>query len=148
MEINGLPAHALLVHIVLVMLPLASAMAVLGSLWPAAQRKFTFLTPLAALVGLVSVPITVKAGEQLAEMIGMNPAIAEHSTLGRWILLPAALLFVCTAVQWAYFAYFKARRRWMTVLLAVLVIASATAATIQVTLAGDAGAQMVWGGVG
>lgn len=148
MEVNGLPAHALIVHVVVVMLPLASAMAVLGSLWPAAQRKFTFLTPLAALAGLAAVPLTIRAGEDLAAMIGMNPAIAAHSSLGRWILLPAALLFVFTALQWAYFAHFRDRRRWLTVLLAVLVIAAAAGTTIQVARAGDAGAQMVWAGVG
>ena len=44
-EINGLPAHALLVHLVVVLLPLTALAAVAVSVWPAAQRKLTFLVP-------------------------------------------------------------------------------------------------------
>jgi hypothetical protein len=147
MEINGLPAHVLLVHVVVVMLPLASALAVLGSVWPAAQRKFTFLTPLAALAGLVAVPLTINAGADLAAQLQIGAAIAQHEALGRRVLPLAAVLFVTTAGQWAYFAFVK-RKRWLTILIAVLVILSAAATTAQVALAGDAGAQMVWGSIG
>ena len=37
MEINGLPAHALLVHLVVVLLPLTAVAAIVVSAWPAAQ---------------------------------------------------------------------------------------------------------------
>jgi hypothetical protein len=144
--INGLPAHILLVHLVVVLLPLTSAMAVLGSIWPAAQRKFTFLTPLAALVGLIAVPITVAAGEQLADRLQLGAAIAEHEMLAERILPLVIALFVTTAGQWAYLRFAR-RRRWVTVVIAVLVIAAALATTVQVVLTGDAGAHAVWGSI-
>jgi hypothetical protein len=146
MTFNGLPAHALLVHLVVVLLPLTSVMAILGSVWPTAQRKFGFLTPLAALGGVVVVPITIQAGLQLASALHMGAAIAEHEMLGKRVLPFAIALFVTTAAQWGYLR-FVTRRRWLTVVIAVLVIAAAIGTTVQVSLAGDAGAHQVWGSV-
>jgi len=147
MTINGLPAHPLLVHLVLVMLPLSSLMAIIGSVWPAAQRKFGFLTPLAALGAMVAVPITIRAGEQLAAALHMTgPAVAGHETLGQRVLPCAIALAVTTIGQWGYLR-FVPRRRWLTVVIAVLVIASAVLTTVQVALAGDAGAHLVYGGI-
>jgi hypothetical protein len=77
MEINGLPAHVLLVHLVVVLLPLTAVAAVAVSVWPAAQRKLTFLVPLGALVGLAAVPLTTRAGNELAASLG-NPAFIAH----------------------------------------------------------------------
>lgn len=147
MTINGLPAHPLLVHLVVVVLPAAALMAILGSLWPAAQRKFTFLTPALALFGLVLVPITIEAGEQLADTMGIGAAIDHHATLARRIMPFAIALFVTTVGQWAYLR-FAERRTWLTAVVAILVIASAVATAVQVALAGDAGAHLVWSGVG
>lgn len=145
--IGGLPAHALLVHLVVVLLPLVAAFAILGSVWPAAQRKFTFLTPAGALIGLVAVPITTRAGTALAEQLGNPPTIEHHMSLGSMVLPWAIALFVTTALQWAYFQFVRARR-WLTVVLAVLVVASAAGTAVLVALTGDAGARAVWGGIG
>lgn len=144
--INGLPAHVLLVHLVVIIIPLTSLAAVLGSLWPAARRKLSFLTPLGALVGLIAVPITISAGRTFATRLRIEEAIENHMTLGSRMLPVAIALFVTTAAQWAYFQ-FLAPRRWATIALAVLVIASAITATILVALTGESGARAVWGGL-
>lgn len=147
MTINGLPAHPLLVHLVLVMLPLSSLMAIIGSVWPAAQRKFGFLTPLAALGAMVFVPITIQAGEQLAAAMHLTgAAITQHELLGSRILPFSIALAVTTVGQWSYLR-FVSRRRWLTIMISVLVITSAVLTTVQVALAGDAGAHLVWGGL-
>ena len=146
-SINGLPAHPLLVHIVVIILPLTGAAAILGSIWPRAQRKFTFLTPLAALVGLVAVPITISAGASLASTLDeMPPILVQHMTYASSLLPLTVALFVLTAAQWAYFHFDRAPRRpWLTVVLAVLVIAVSVATIVQVVLTGDAGSRAVWG---
>ncbi len=143
MEINGLPAHALLVHFVVVILPLTSLAAVVVSVWPAAQRKLTFLVPLGAVAGLVAVPITTRAGTDLAAKLG-NPAFLDHHRqLGGMVLPWAAALAVTTVGQWLYL------RRGGTgaarIALSVLVVVSAAGTAAIVALAGDAGAQTVWG---
>jgi hypothetical protein len=145
--INGLPAHILLVHVVVILLPLTSGLAILGSIWPAAQRKFTFLTPIAALVALITVPITVSAGNYLmAHLATVTPAVVTHMHLADRIQPLAIALFLVAAGQWAYFQFAKPRR-WATIAIAVVVIVVSLATTAQVALAGEAGSRAVWAGV-
>ncbi|WP_375500001.1 DUF2231 domain-containing protein [uncultured Jatrophihabitans sp.] len=99
-KIGGLPAHVLLVHAVVVLLPLAAIMLVLGVLWPAARRRFGLLTPLLALVGLALVPVTTHAGEWLEDRLPRSKAIERHADLGDQLLPWAAGLFVLAAVVW------------------------------------------------
>lgn len=143
MEINGLPAHVLLVHLVVVLLPLTAAGAVLVSAWPAAQRKLTFLIPLGAVVGAAAVPITTRAGKDLADKLGHPPFIVRHEHFGNMVLPWAVALAVTTLAQWFYL-----RRGTATVprvVLGLLVVASAIGTGTLVVLTGDSGAQAVWG---
>ena len=143
MEINGLPAHPLLVHLVVVLLPLTAAGAILVSVWPAAQRKLTFLIPLGAVVGALAVPITTRAGNDLADKLGNPPFIEQHESYGDQVLPWAIALAVTTLAQWFYL-----RRGTATVprvVLALLVVASAVGTATLVALTGDSGAQAVWG---
>ncbi len=145
MEINGLPAHVLLVHVVVVVLPLTALAAVLVSVWPAAQRKLTFLVPLGAVAGLLAVPLTAAAGTDLAASLG-NPAfIARHRDLGQQVLPWAAALAVTTTAQWLHLRGRGRRSRWLQLTLAGLVVFSAAGTAGIVALTGDAGARAVWG---
>jgi predicted membrane protein DUF2231 len=143
MEINGLPAHPLLVHLVVVLLPLTAVAAVVISAWPAAQRKLTFLVPLGAVIGAAAVPITTRAGQDLAKKLGNPPFIARHESFGDQVLPWAAALAVTTLAQWLYL-----RRGTATlprIVLGVLVVASAVGTATIVVLTGDSGAKAVWG---
>ena len=68
-QINGLPAHVLLIHAIVILIPLGALFTVLSAVWPAAHRKLGFLAPLACLIGVVLVPVTTNAGEWLEEKI-------------------------------------------------------------------------------
>lgn len=60
--INGMPAHALLLHFVLVLVPLTAALEIVCGLWPAARRgQLMWLTLILAAVTLVLTPITIDA---------------------------------------------------------------------------------------
>ena len=72
-EINGLPAHVLLIHFVVIVVPLAALCALLAVAWPAARRRLGIVTPLIALAALVSVPLTTEAGEWLEERVAETP---------------------------------------------------------------------------
>lgn len=145
MQINGLPAHVLLVHLVVVLLPLTAVAAVLVSLWPAAQRKLTFLVPLGAVVGALAVPVTTRAGNDLAARLG-NPAfIDHHRNLGNLVLPWAAAMAVTTLAQWLYVRQ-RAGSAAVRAALSVLVVVSAVGTAVIVVLTGDAGARAVWGG--
>lgn len=143
MEINGLPAHPLIVHAVVVILPLTAVVAVIATVWPTLQRKLTWVIPLMALVGLAAVPVAVQAGEALAEQMGNPEFIENHERLGEMILPWAIGLLVLTAAQWLHLRRVD-RSRLLTIGLGALVVVAAVGTSVLVVLTGDAGAQAVW----
>lgn len=100
--INGLPAHILLIHVVIVLLPLGALFTVLSAVWPTARRKLGFISPLTCLIALVFVPITTHAGDYLRKHLNafLAQRIAHHAHLGH-LLLPWVIgLFVLSAAVW------------------------------------------------
>lgn len=143
MTVFGLPAHVLLVHVVVVVLPLTALAAILVSVWPAAQRKLTFLVPLGAVVGLGAVPLTTRAGYDLATKLGNPSFINHHRDLGSQVLPWAVALAVATTVQW--WVLRRPASRLVRVALAVVVVGAAIGTATIVVLTGDAGARAIWG---
>ena len=143
-QIAGLPLHPLIVHAVVVLTPLTVLALLLGTFWPAARRRLGVVTPLGALAVLVLVPVTIAAGNSLAEVIGPIPAVETHRGL-----------FAVAAAQWAWFRYGDARmRRSAPGRARAIVIGLAAASVIVgvgtlvvVVLTGDSGARAVWGGI-
>jgi hypothetical protein len=99
-KIDGLPAHVLLIHAVVVLLPVTAVMLMVGAVWPTARRKLGFLTPALALVVLILVPVTTHAGEWLRDRLPDTPAIRKHADLGGSLLPWAAGIFVVAAAIW------------------------------------------------
>ncbi len=155
LEVAGLPLHPLVVHAVVVLTPLTALALVLGSLWPAARRRLGIVTPLAALLLVVLVPITVAAGEALAAVAGAQPSVVAHGDYGRMLLPWVIGMLVIATAQWAWFrwgeprvgAHSAGRARLVSIVLAVLAIAAAAGSTVMVVLIGDSGARAVWGGI-
>ncbi|PPG51442.1 MULTISPECIES: DUF2231 domain-containing protein [unclassified Rathayibacter] len=150
-QINGLPLHPLLVHAVVVLLPLAALMLVLGSVWPAARRRFGIFTPIIALAALIAVPLTTQAGEALERRTEPSAILELHTELGDHLLPWAAGLFLIALVQWLWFRrtrrsddHATTRRPVVGIVLAVAAIAVSVGATIDVVRIGDSGAQAVW----
>jgi hypothetical protein len=155
LQVAGLPLHPLLVHAVIVLTPLTVLALLLGTFWPAARRRLGVVTSIGALVVLALVPITVTAGQSLAEYIGPVPAIQRHQALGQMLVPWAIALFCVAAAQWAWFRFGDAwmRRRSPGAALAVrigLAVASVVVAAgtlVVLVLIGDSGARAVWGGL-
>lgn len=158
-KINGLPAHILLIHIVIVLLPLAALMLVASALWPAARAKLGFLTPLVALVALVFVPITTNAGKWLRDHLPGNqgrldPLIRRHAQLGGTLLPWAIAIFAVAALVWLIgLRYGLSWRRgaaalpvWVTAIVAVAAIGVSVGGVVQLYRIGDSGAQAEWHG--
>jgi hypothetical protein len=103
--INGLPAHILLIHVVIVLVPLGALFTVLSAVWPAARLKLGFISPLTCLIALVFVPITTNAGLWLKHHIHASGELAQkiqkHQNLATGFVWYALGLFaVSTAVWW------------------------------------------------
>lgn len=78
--INGMPAHALLVHFVLVLVPLTALLGIVCGLWPAARRgQLMLLTLILAVVTMALTPITIDAGDGCTTS-GPTPAPSCRST--------------------------------------------------------------------
>ena len=56
--ITGIPAHALLVHAIVVLAPLTALLEILCAFWPAARRRFVWLVLALAAANLVLTPLT------------------------------------------------------------------------------------------
>jgi hypothetical protein len=103
-KINGLPAHVLLIHVLVVLGPLGALFTILSAVWPRARRKLGVIGPITCAIVLVFTPITQSAGEWFDSKLqqnGKNAAIAKHADLGHTFLWFAIALFiVSTAVWW------------------------------------------------
>lgn len=148
LEIAGLPLHPLLVHATVVLTPLTAIALAVAALWPAARRRLGLALPIAALVVAVLAPITVFAGESLADTIGRTPMILRHQALGLMLLPWAiALLPASVLVWWAGRPTESPRPRWTKIVIATVAVVVAAVTVVLVVLAGDAGARAVWSGI-
>jgi hypothetical protein len=155
LQVAGLPLHPLIVHAVVVLTPLTVLALLVGTFWPAARRRLGIVTPLGALVVLVLVPITVIAGQTLAEVIGPVPAVARHQELGEMLLPWAIALFIVAAAQWAWFRFGDARvrrdsptgARSVVIGLAAASVVVGVGTVVLLVLIGDSGSRAVWGGL-
>lgn len=149
--INGIPAHALLLHFVLVLVPLTALLEILCGLWPAARRgQLMWLTLILAVVTMVLTPITIDAGAWLYDrQANPSPILREHAARGGLMTYFSAALLVVAILLIALRVIERRsdkRRVAIHVLVAIVVLATGISSTLQIYRVGDAGAQAVWGG--
>lgn len=162
-RINGLPAHVLLVHAVVVLVPLAALMVVLAAVWPTFRRRAGVAVPVVALVALVCVPLTTSAGEWLAQRVPYTPLLRKHTELGDTLLPWMVGVFAVAVATWAITWWLDRRAgtekqrpsgkqapsgRWrlVRIVVAVLALVVATGAVVQTYRIGDSGAHAAWSG--
>ncbi|MEV0064748.1 DUF2231 domain-containing protein [Nocardia sp. NPDC050718] len=146
--INGLPAHILLVHLLVVLVPLTALLLILAALWPAARRVLVWPTAALAALTVALTPVTVSAGRWLAQRVGRTPAIQTHIDLGGTLLyFVIPMLVVAALLVGVHLAERAGRRltRGVVAVVAVLAVAAGVAATVQVVRVGDSGARATWG---
>ncbi|MGW4528284.1 DUF2231 domain-containing protein [Amycolatopsis sp. NPDC004378] len=98
--INGLPAHILLVHAIVVLLPLSAVLLVVSSFWPKARGKLAGPNALLAVLVTVLVPVTTDAGEWLERRVANTPLLHTHTELGDTALYVAIPVAVLALVVW------------------------------------------------
>jgi ABC-type branched-subunit amino acid transport system permease subunit len=145
--INGLPAHVLLVHFIVVLAPLTAILAIICAVWGAARRRLTWLVLALAGITAILTPLTTDAGEWLEKRQGRSPVLHAHTELGDTMLYFAAALVVAAAllvfihVREARGKSMKPVAQWA---VAALVIVASLATTVQVYRIGDSGAKATW----
>jgi hypothetical protein len=151
-QINGLPAHVLLVHAVVILVPVA-ALLLVAQAWSRPVRRWAGIGgPLLCLGAVVLVPITTSAGEWFRDH--MNPdvaasaAVRRHAELGDQLLPWVVALFVLSVAVW-----WLGRRSTaglsaplISVVVAALATVAAAGSIYSTVRIGDSGAQAVWKG--
>ncbi|MFJ4649917.1 DUF2231 domain-containing protein [Nocardia sp. NPDC088792] len=146
---NGLPAHVLLVHFIVVLVPLTAVLLILCAVWPAARVRLIWPTALLAVGMLILTPLTTNAGEWFRDHVGNTPAIQHHQHLGDQLVYFVVALVIAAAVL--VFVHVRGNRgkpigRALLTVIAILVVVAGGAATWQTYRVGDSGAHAVWGG--
>ncbi|MCX4399315.1 hypothetical protein OOK39_43640 [Streptomyces sp. NBC_00264] len=153
--INGIPAHVLFVHAVVVLVPLTALALILCAAIPSVMRRFGLALPALALVSLISVPLTTHAGEWLERHVDRDPLVRKHTELGDELLPWAIGLFLMSAAVW--WLYRRAAHRTpeaegststvgtpLHITAAVLSLIIGVGAGVQVYRIGDSGAKAAW----
>jgi hypothetical protein len=148
----GLPAHALLVHAVVVLAPLTAVLEILCAFWPAARRRLVWLVVTFAGATTVLTPLTTGAGEWLFEQQAQaNPNLQDHAERGGWMIyFSVALLMVAFALAVLHVleARSDAPKKVAAVVIAVVALLVGVSSIVTVARIGHTGAQSVWGGIG
>lgn len=155
MEIStlfGLPAHPLIVHAVVIGVPLVSVLVALHALVPSLRARFGYLTPVAAVATLVSVPLATGSGEELEDRVAETALVERHTEMGEQ-LLPWVAGLAVAAVLLGVRDWRSSRsgqpmqavhRDRIGLALAALALVGAVGSTVQVARIGHSGAEAVW----
>ncbi|WP_028937405.1 DUF2231 domain-containing protein [Pseudonocardia spinosispora] len=149
---GGLPAHPLIIHAVVVLLPLAALGTLLVAARPVWRRTLGPWVFLIALVGTLAVPLATTTGDQLKEAMGGGGPLVEVHEGRADKLLPFVVLYAVVLLA----ALLLGRRAdrspgvltKVTVGVAVLAAILGLVVTYLVIWIGHAGALAVWEGTG
>ena len=169
--VNGLPAHVLLVHAIVVLLPLSALLLVLTAIWPRMRARFAGPNALLSLFVVVLVPITTSAGEWLEQRVTASALLHDHTELGDGAIVAALPIAVLALVVWwrnreatpagdtaatgagGGAATLTRRRTYLapasstvTRVIAVIAVVAALYAVYDVYRIGDSGAKASWTG--
>ena len=145
-QLLGLPAHPLLVHAAVVILPVGAAGAVVCAVAPRWRDRAGWVVVGVTALGAVLAQLAVASGESLEAVVRESPLVEDHAGVGDTVVLLAVALFVTSL------AMVGLRRRWTSgrggrvalSILAVAVVLSASATAIWTVRAGHSGAKAVW----
>jgi len=142
----GLPVHALVMHVVVVLVPLAAAGVVAIAVVPRWRERFGLLVLALATAGLATVPVATKSGGKLEDRLGAGDIVArqinDHQEMGERVIWPTLAMWLLAVVL---VLMDRQRRRGtvVKVVAALAVLAALTAAAL-VTITGHLGSTAVW----
>jgi hypothetical protein len=144
--IFGLPTHALVVHAVVILMPLAS-LAVIGMVirqeWP---RKYRWQLAALVVVSTASVPVATNSGESLVGRVNQlattNKSLVQAHVGSGENLTPFALLLLLMTVLILWRGSRLQSR--IKAVASVLAVIAAVGSIAEVVIIGHSGAKSVW----
>lgn len=156
-NIFGVPAHPLIVHAVVVLVPLAALGAILVAVSPRVRARIGWLVAACAVLDVVLVPMATGSGESLEERVAETALVEKHTAMGE-ALLPWVIGVAVGMVALMALVHFTARlaegaaapawaASWVALVVAAIVVVSASGALVQVARIGHSGAEASWSDV-
>ncbi len=157
-EVFGLPAHPLLVHIPVVLIPLAFIGLILITVRPKLRGSLLLPTAAVGIVGVVGAIFASEAGEWLQARVKESNLIEQHAELGE-MTVNLSIAFGVVLVLFAA-RYLLVERKvagdnavarllspaWVGVAATVGALLLGGLATVWLVRTGDSGAKSVWDG--
>jgi uncharacterized membrane protein len=156
-EILGLPAHALIVHGAVVLVPLLALFAIVYAVLPRLRARVGWVAVILAVIGPVTTYVAKESGEELKQVLiakqyppEIIDKVSEHQTYGGALFWYTLGLGVATLLL--IFGTSRHRRArglpaWVGLVLSGIVVVLGVITATYVYLTGDSGAHIVWQGV-
>jgi hypothetical protein len=144
--IFGLPVHALVMHVVVVLVPLAAAGVVAIAAVPRWRKRYGVVVLAIATAGLAAVPVATRSGSKLEERLGASGVVArqihDHQEWGQRVIWPTLAMWLLAVVL--VLMDRQGRRGTAVTVVAVLAALAAVAAAATVAITGHLGSTAVW----
>jgi hypothetical protein len=144
--ILGLPVHALVIHVVVVLVPLGALGVVAIAAVPRWRARFGVVVLAITTAGMLAVPVATRSGHRLKDRIDAGGVIEKqihrHETWGARVIYPTVALWVLALALVVLDRRPRVTRS--TTVVAVLAVVAAGAAATVVTVAGHLGSTAVW----
>ena len=147
----GLPAHPLLVHVPIVLIPLAAITAII-SIHKKYRREMLLVTAVMAVIGAAFLFLAAGAGESLQHDLPRSRAIHEHAESGEksqgptavfaFVAVGAVLSLEASRRKFVYRG--KSLPKWAATAFLALTGVGGVASTVAVSQAGHSGSKSVW----
>ncbi len=154
-QLFGLPAHPLLVHLSVVMVPVAALVAVVFAFRPAWLDRFGWGLVALSGIGALGAILAAGSGEALEETVKRTAALDEHTEMGE-VAQTVAIVFFFVVLAVVVLRYFARRKSasggvWAlissktgAIMLAGALVISASGAMYTIVQAGHQGAKATW----
>ena len=142
----GLPTHVLVVHATVVLLPLASIMAVVLVLRRSLIHRWGWATVAVTAVGTAASWLSRGSGEQLASRVGSPQPHVEY---GDALPVHATLFLAVVLAYWLLARGVPGNRPrpWWVLAIGVAVVAGAIGLVVSTIVTGHSGAEAAWGAI-
>jgi uncharacterized membrane protein len=158
--ILGLPAHPLLVHVAVALVPLAAVGVLVTAFWPAARAKLGWAIVVVAFLGLLGAFFSQESGEYLEERVAQTELLSDHTEIGETGVVAAALVLIGALALAGFDTYARRTRarlgekaasatrlRPAGIVVGVVAAVLVVAGSVQIYRIGHSGAKATWDGV-
>jgi predicted membrane protein DUF2231 len=147
-ELFGLPAHPLVVHAAVVLLPIAAVATIVCAAIPRSRRHYAPVALGVALAATIAVGFAQGSGEELQHKVDETELVEEHTEQGEQVL-PWAIAVTVAAAAVTALPYLERRRpdlpgRTITAVVLVASLVAGIGASWTVIDVGHSGAKATW----